>query len=528
MFGVPDSWLRRRKAPTATTRSAQAPSAADCVRACLVHAQKLHDNRDRRRRRLVQSIRVLPEQKEVSADALHRGLLDVGNKALAVGAPAEDALALLLADTVLAARSGSRAAWRLRARAQEALGDDRAAIEAHKRYLGLTRKDDTGAAAQLERLQERLKRTERMLRRLRRECPEAAAYAGRSDIELWADGLRLVAAGDTVAARPRLVAALDAMAAGHRTVRQIQAALADFEDLVSGDLVPETAPQAVGPPREERERTSEGVHRFAFASYVDENYLPGYLALLRSLVLNNPQLCEDFIVLYDDLQPASLTRIHRLYPRIVLRRVVAGHYDGFVKGNRENYLVRKAYFILDVFRIRDYDTVITLDTDMVVLGDISTLLSLRGGLAAVPQFLKEQTKLNSGLLVISRDYLTDEFCARIDETGRSGLYELDKHDQGILNALLEHKFTRLDAAFNYVKRRIEPGDPVPEEVAVLHFTGRHKPWNGGERGYERPEAVWEKYEMTDAELIDAFLRQPGGRHPELEHHFRSQQHRANR
>ncbi|MFW6725210.1 glycosyltransferase family 8 protein [Streptomyces sp. MAR4 CNY-716] len=491
---------------------------------CVLHGQKLRDNRDGRRRRLVQSIRVLPKQKETASDALHPGLLDVGNKALAVGAVPEDELALLIADTVLASRSGSRAAWRLRARAQEALGDDRAAIEAHKRYLTLTRKDDTDTAARVRRLQERLKHTERTLRRLRHEHPGAADFAGRRDIELWADGLRCVAAGEQVAARSLFVAALGAMASGHRTDRQIRAALADFEDLAPEG--PGTAPRAVGPSREQHERAGESERRIAFASYVDENYLPGFLALLRSLALNNPHLCEDFIVLYDDLQPASLTRIHSLHPRIVLRRVDAGHYDGFVKGNRENYLVRKAYFILDVFRIRDYDTVITLDTDMVVLGDISELLNIRDGLAAVPQYLKEQTKLNSGLLVISRDFLTDEFCTRIDEIGRSGLYELDKHDQGILNALLEHKFTPLDPAYNYVKRRIEPGDPVPEEVAVLHFTGRHKPWNGGERGYESPEAVWAKYEMTDAELTDAFLQQPGSRHPELERHFGMRQHRA--
>ncbi|GAB3125232.1 hypothetical protein GCM10027160_47580 [Streptomyces calidiresistens] len=259
--------------------------------------------------------------------------------------------------------------------------------------------------------------------------------------------------------------------------------------------------------------------RIAFASYVDENYLPGFLVLLRSLALSNPRVCEDFVVLYDDLRPASVERIQALHPRIVLRRVRAEHYADFVKGDPHNYLVRKAYFILDVFGIRDYDTIITLDTDMVVPGDISELLTLREGLGAVAQFFQGRDKLNSGLLVIQREYLTDGFCERIDRIGRSGEYELDKHDQGILNALLEGDFVRIDPRYNFVKRRLSGNKPVPEDVAILHFTGRHKPWNGGEVGYEAAEEVWHRYDLSDADFHAEFFALPGEKHPELVAHL---------
>lgn len=259
--------------------------------------------------------------------------------------------------------------------------------------------------------------------------------------------------------------------------------------------------------------------RIAFASYVDENYLPGFLTLLRSLALTNPTVCEDFLVLYDDLRPDSVARIRELHPRIVLRRVRDEHYADFVKGDPHNYLVRKAYFILDVFQVREYDTVITLDTDMVVLDRLDEVLRMRDGLGAVAQFFHGQDKLNSGLLVIQREFLTDEFCARIDAVGRSGEYELDKHDQGILNALLDGGFRRIDARYNYVKRRLSGNLPVPEDVAVLHFTGRHKPWNGGESGYEAAEEAWHRYDL-DAETFRAeFFALGGAKHPELVRHF---------
>ncbi|NNN31638.1 polysaccharide pyruvyl transferase family protein [Streptomyces sp. S3(2020)] len=262
-----------------------------------------------------------------------------------------------------------------------------------------------------------------------------------------------------------------------------------------------------------------GKRRIAFASYVDENYLPGFLTLLRSLALSNPGVCEDFVVLYDDLRPGSIARIRALHPRIVLKRVGDTHYDSYKKGDQDNYLVRKAYFILDVFRIREYDTIITLDTDMVVLGDLGELLRLREGLAAVPQFFYGQHKLNSGLLVIQREYLSDEFCARLDRCGRSGDYELDKHDQGILNAVLDGDFVRVDPRYNFVKRRLSGDLPVPEDTAILHFTGRHKPWQGGEAGYSQAEDRWREFELSDADFQAAYLASNGGLHHDLVVHF---------
>ncbi|MDO0935826.1 glycosyltransferase [Streptomyces sp. DG2A-72] len=262
-----------------------------------------------------------------------------------------------------------------------------------------------------------------------------------------------------------------------------------------------------------------GKRRIAFASYVDENYLPGFLVLLRSLALSNPSVCEDFVVLYDDLRPGSIAKIRALHPRIVLRRVDDAHYDSYKKGDQDNYLVRKAYFILDVFRMREYDTVITLDTDMVVLGDLGELLKLRHGLAAVSQFFYGQHKLNSGLLVIQREYLSDEFCAKLDATGRSGDYELDKHDQGILNAVLDGDFIRLDARYNFVKRRLSGDLPVPEDTAILHFTGRHKPWQGGESGYSLAEEKWREYQLNDADFHAAYLASSGGLHHDLVVHY---------
>lgn len=150
-----------------------------------------------------------------------------------------------------------------------------------------------------------------------------------------------------------------------------------------------------------------GKRRIAFAAFVGEDDVPGFLVLLRSLALSNPGVCEDFIVLHGGLPSDSVARINALHPRVELRRaattgsVTAA--TGSVTGSR-----------LDVFRIRDYDTVIALDPGTVVRGDLGPLLALRDGLAATGAATASATD-DRAALVIQREYLTDAFRAWLDK-----------------------------------------------------------------------------------------------------------------
>ena len=72
----------------------------------------------------------------------------------------------------------------------------------------------------------------------------------------------------------------------------------------------------------------------AFASYVDNNYLPGFEVLFKSMLLNNPWFDYDFIVYYDDLTAESVERISLLYPKFVWRRINGAHYSSYEKGDK--------------------------------------------------------------------------------------------------------------------------------------------------------------------------------------------------
>jgi lipopolysaccharide biosynthesis glycosyltransferase/polysaccharide pyruvyl transferase WcaK-like protein len=236
---------------------------------------------------------------------------------------------------------------------------------------------------------------------------------------------------------------------------------------------------------------------YAFASYVDRNYLRGFEVLVQSLLINNPWIEAPLVVLHSELGPAEIERISALYPRIVFVEVDADRYRGYAKGDQSNYLVEKAYYILDAFRLRGYQRVVTLDVDMVVIGDIHHLVETEAPFAACPQLFDslDGLRLNSGVMSFDSTFMSDEFEDRIDRIGRDGSYELDRHDQGVLSVALGGEYEHLPREYNLVKRAMPPGEPVPPSTKILHFTGRFKPWHGGEHGYEIPEARWDEYAL---------------------------------
>ncbi|MDT0343519.1 polysaccharide pyruvyl transferase family protein [Streptomyces litchfieldiae] len=231
-------------------------------------------------------------------------------------------------------------------------------------------------------------------------------------------------------------------------------------------------------------RAVTGKRRLAFAAYADEERLPHLLVLLRSLALTNPRVCEDFVLLHPGLPEAALEAAGRLHPRLVARRAETP---------------RRA----ELFRIDDYDTVVALEPGMVVLGDIGELLRLRDGVGAVPQLLpgdltkERRTVLDDGLLVIQRTALTDGLLARLG-TG-SGV-----------DGALEDALVRLDARYDFLAHRLFDDAPVPDNVAILRFTGAT-----GRPGYAPAEEARRRFEMTDDEFREAYCALPGGKHPDL-------------
>ncbi|MFJ7229367.1 polysaccharide pyruvyl transferase family protein [Streptomyces tendae] len=247
-----------------------------------------------------------------------------------------------------------------------------------------------------------------------------------------------------------------------------------------------THPSAGSPSSADDRSAVTGRRRIAFAVHTDEGGLPGLSVLVRSLVLTNPRVCEDVVVLHPGLPDASFDAVRRLHPRVVTRRAED----------------RGAALRLD-----GYDTVVALGTASVVLGDLGELLRMRFGVAAVPQVLspgedgERRAVLPDGLFVVQ--------CADLDESLAERLC-----DPGGADPVADGEVTPLDARYDFLARRLYGDLPVPAPVAVLRFTGP-----ADAPGHGPATEAWRRFEMGDEEFRAAYRALPGGKHPDLLAHL---------
>lgn len=215
-----------------------------------------------------------------------------------------------------------------------------------------------------------------------------------------------------------------------------------------------------------------GKRGIALAAAVDEDAVPGLCALLRSLALSNPDLCEDLILLQDPsagraLSAESAASIRALHPRVTVRDVDAGRFDGYPPAGEGSH----RYHALEAFGIRGYDTVVVLDPGTVVTGDLGPLLRRREGVAghAAP----------GGVFAVQSEYLTDAFRARLDATARSGAFPLGGGAIAVLAAALGGEFTVLPGgapctADEDARRRHEMADAAFDAAYLaLDAPGHH-------------------------------------------------------
>ncbi|WP_240662535.1 hypothetical protein [Streptomyces sp. WAC 06738] len=143
-----------RSRPSRRARAEQALALAECARVCTGYLAGLTAEEDPAappppgvgpgpaRTALVAAIGELlgtapPPRREPVGAELFDTLLRAGDRAVETGGERELLLAVALADTGVSLRAKSRAAWRLRARALDALGHAAAATEAYERTLAL-------------------------------------------------------------------------------------------------------------------------------------------------------------------------------------------------------------------------------------------------------------------------------------------------------------------------------------------------------------------------------------------------------
>ena len=193
---------------------------------------------------------------------------------------------------------------------------------------------------------------------------------------------------------------------------------------------------------------------------------------------------------------------------------------------------KRAHFLsLEAFNLQGYDKVVYVDSDALIVGNVSDLFSAPGDLAACPDMALARglvrdrrtfrlvspaavprdtvftRSFNSGVLSIGKPLLSGETFGALERLVTEDVLapvETGHTDQFVLNTHFDRSVSLLPRRFNYLvndgHRRAALG---PGEARIVHYAGRPKPW---QRGWLGRIVRGERTASALAPWLDAYER----------------------
>lgn len=246
-----------------------------------------------------------------------------------------------------------------------------------------------------------------------------------------------------------------------------------------------------------------GENKYTYVTILSDSYVQGVLALNQSI------------------------KDHCSYPLLVLCYNITKNTRKLLEKNGIQYRMismitspleaekyRGVYTKILAFNLYEYDVVIYLDSDTIILKSPDDLFhkdaELRGtrklGATALHGYALNDSEFSPGFMVIRpSDEIFADLMAKKDNTPT-----YDGGDQGFLNIIFANKWYRIPDEYHVTKRifKHHPAkwNEMHGKIRVLHFPGA-KPWNTEpripfEQGYEKLEEIWQKvYNKVEYKVV---------------------------
>lgn len=253
--------------------------------------------------------------------------------------------------------------------------------------------------------------------------------------------------------------------------------------------------------------------RIAFCTVLNDEFVLGFIVLMHSIKKKHHGFDHDFVILSNDklshLSDESKRIIRSIYKNVIFKDVDDNVYAN-VWNQRDGRIqtperLKPAFFVLDAFSLSEYDKVITLDSDMILIGSLDELIQLDCDLGASQAYNYELDEtldyFNTGVMVIGAAHLTgDTYTKLLNHQMSEGFKNsVGKADQAVLNDCLGlSAITVIDRSYNTTKRKY-PDSVISDvsrletdDVSIVHFVGE-KPWQLHDSEYESNYCVLESY-----------------------------------
>lgn len=249
--------------------------------------------------------------------------------------------------------------------------------------------------------------------------------------------------------------------------------------------------------------------RWCVATVTSATYAAGTPVLFSSFLRHNPWFTGTLAVIHDPLEPPS--DMLRQMPNVRWHPVGG---DLAKRLTETEYTAVKAprFHSLEIFRLREFDRVLYLDSDIVCTGDARGLFDTKGALLCCPDqahfwglardratYLPQEGALaapnavfdktfNTGVMLLTPELLSASTFA--DLQGRIATRDWPAIRSGhsvsvVLNDHFSGGWTEVSERYNYLisggmRGYRRPRVPLAQAV-FLHFVGRPKPWEANSR-----------------------------------------------
>lgn len=243
----------------------------------------------------------------------------------------------------------------------------------------------------------------------------------------------------------------------------------------------------------------------------NNGFIDGTRVMIHSFIKNNQWFTGKIVILCDskisEISPDQRLDITKIYENVEFREIDSSVYSKMIdhfKKQATNAQLRfiPSFYTFEIFdSIKNHDFIIYLDSDMLVLGDVSELFSTNYPILVSPdagefRIGSKYSMFNGGLLVLKRDSYEMRYREKLINHALS-MKSMPLADQSVMNSFFTDQVMMLNSNYNCLKRCFPDNkfNQFKSGIKIVHYVGS-KPWDiyksNFESRYQKIEHLWKK------------------------------------
>lgn len=225
----------------------------------------------------------------------------------------------------------------------------------------------------------------------------------------------------------------------------------------------------------------------ALVTVLNDNYILGALTTFYSIVRNTPEFSSDIIVLdWGDLSDLNKQKLKNIYKNTFFKPIETPLYEKCEYDSTNRKWLYNCNYRFEIFCLEEYDKVIFIDTDFLVLESLQPLIELNcnfGVVKSIPEYIPQyvgEDCFDAGLMVVGKEYLNRRVRNELIELSLSSAPKIKNgttlwaSDEPILNTYFENKKTMLPLKYNFLTSLLDANTSLYNNN--FQFNGPQKPW----------------------------------------------------